>query len=127
MSPFLAYCYPGDHLIEARPVISPCRISADLQSAPIERAGHQPVERFSGASQMVRSSAVVAVGAVGGVLGARRLLSVLTRRGVLPRIDVKVAIDVDSVVSVSPQGEPLPWVLESAVRSHRSNPSPFIL
>ena len=63
---------------------------------------------------MARRSAVVAVGAVGGVLGARRLLSALTRRGVLPRIDVKVAIDVDvvtrrsaivlrSVVSVSPR------------------------
>ena len=95
-------------------------------SAPIERAGHLPVERFS-RSQMVRPSAVVAVGAVGGVLGARRLLSVLTRRGVLPRIDVKVAIDVDSVVGGSPQGEPLPWVLESAVQSHRSNPPPVIL
>ena len=85
------------------------------------------MERFSGGEQMARRSAMVAVGAVGGVLGARRLLSALARRGVLPRIDVKVAIDVDSVVSVSPQGEPLPWVLESAVRSHRSNPSPFIL
>ena len=76
-------------------------------------------------SRMPPRSAVV-VGAVGGILGARRLLSVLARRGVLPRIDVQVAIDVDavtrcsvdgaivlcSVVSVSPQGEPLPRVLE---------------